>query len=371
MFQSLKDSERYIFNIPFQVKEVKKEVKSADVFDIDKEFEKAENSEAFTYVPQRQAAKKAAEHIKSGLVKPPAPAEPESDKTKKEPELIKPKKESKSETESEKQDSKPKSSSNSSTSSSSSSSGDSSSSSSSDSEDTCSKRKETTTPSEGPFSVVSQELTKRANAKDRPFLDKAAKSKAFVSSSDSSDVSRPSSPVKIQARHRPSVGRKPDESPVRPTRAKSPIRKADKKQQPERKEQRRPSRASRGRARPSDLHSRVGNADVRTGDLSDSECVDVEKVRGEDHPGKVGGFAEEKGHKPNKLRSPIWKTDKKLGDEVDLCTLEREILERKSSRESADAMSKSVFNKVAERSAPRERRNKVSPDVSKESEVSK
>lgn len=44
---------------------------TGDVFDIEKEMDKLENQEILAYVPQRQAAKKAAEHIKSGLGKAP------------------------------------------------------------------------------------------------------------------------------------------------------------------------------------------------------------------------------------------------------------------------------------------------------------
>lgn len=54
--------------------EVKEKSGSGDIFDIDKEMDKLENQEILAYVPQRQAAKKAAEHIKSGLGKAPPSA---------------------------------------------------------------------------------------------------------------------------------------------------------------------------------------------------------------------------------------------------------------------------------------------------------
>lgn len=46
-------------------KESRKEPRTNDVYDFEKEF--GDGSEILAYVPQRQAAKKAAEHIKSGL----------------------------------------------------------------------------------------------------------------------------------------------------------------------------------------------------------------------------------------------------------------------------------------------------------------
>lgn len=337
---------------------MKKEVKSTDVFDIDKEFEKVDSPEILAYVPQRQAAKKAAEHIKSGLVKPATAttAEPESDKNRKETtELVKVKKESEME---KQEESKHKSSSNSSTSSSSSSSADSSSSSSSssESEDANTKRKET--PSESPFSLDSQELTKRANAKDRPFLDKAAKSAAYVSSSESSDEVHSSAPKRRPA---PASVRKSNESPVGSPRAKSPLKKgADKKPQ-----QKRSPRATRtGRTpRTSQVCDRLGDADVGTGDLSDNRRVDVEKVQSEDHSGEMGESGEKKGHKSNRLRSPLWKTNKKL--ETELCTLEREILERKNNRENSEAKTKSGLNQlltVFDKNQSKEWHQKISTD---------
>lgn len=188
---------------------LKKEKPAVDVFDLEKELEKAavDNQDVFTYVPQRQAAKKAAQHIKSNMGKPPAPTDPEADKTKKDvPEIGKTKKEPEKPKELEKSREPEKtrelenpkeqpekreirkSSSNSSVSSTSSSSGDSSSSSSSDSE---------------PEKPEKPKTTIRSEAKDRPFLDKGSESAACSSSSESSDESRPPTPDKSKRKQPP------------------------------------------------------------------------------------------------------------------------------------------------------------------------
>ncbi|XP_063239806.1 PHD finger protein rhinoceros-like [Bacillus rossius redtenbacheri] len=90
-------------------KEIKgsKDSKSGDIFEFEKDTIEPDAQEVLAYVPQRQAAKKAAAHIKSGMVKP--VAEPDSEggkqkkdvveslKGKKEPETIKPRRDSESE----------------------------------------------------------------------------------------------------------------------------------------------------------------------------------------------------------------------------------------------------------------------------------
>lgn len=243
------------------VKEVKKESsKVADIFDIDKEMEKLDSQEILAYVPQRQAAKKAAEHIKSGLGKPVVPPPDESDKVKKEQPEVKKKEPAKV------SESKRKSSSNSSSSSSSSSSTDSSTSSSSDTDDEPTTNQQPR--SESLFSnKESRETAKRTNAsKDWPFLDKGAKSATAASSSstDSSDSSRPASPTKGQQR-----GKSPDKKST-PT-----------SQREEQTRMRGKGRSTpRGRQRPSKSGDRVGDANVRIRNLSDSQRSDAKCRKG-------------------------------------------------------------------------------------------
>ncbi|KAJ8937757.1 hypothetical protein NQ318_006620 [Aromia moschata] len=345
-----------------EVKEKKKEKesKTQDVFDIDKEVEKVDAQEVLAYVPQRQAAKKAAEHIKSGLGKPfptatePSPdpekakkesepkakKEPENKKTetKKEPEPIKPAKVS---------ESKRKSSTNSTSSSSSStsSSSDTSTSSSSDSEEEPAKPQPR---SESLFSTSPRETIKRSTAKDWPFLDKGPRPAASSGSSSSSDSSAPSSPRKPS----PPPPSKTTDSPSRaaPEQPK-PVRKSADKKQPapttKREEPPRPRGRGRGtpRGRPRTSASvsgdRVGDADVRPRDMSDGQRVGVEGEQAKGRKGKqsagdeLDSNAQKEVPKPTKLLSPIRKTDKKLKDsrEPELGNLEKEIMERKVGKE--------------------------------------
>ncbi|KAJ8877766.1 hypothetical protein PR048_022221 [Dryococelus australis] len=92
-----------------KAKEVKgsKDLKSNDIYEFEKDITEPDAQEILAYVPQRQAAKKAAAHIKSGMTKP--VPEPDSEgakqkkdvvealKGKKEPETVKSRRESESE----------------------------------------------------------------------------------------------------------------------------------------------------------------------------------------------------------------------------------------------------------------------------------
>lgn len=280
-----------------------------------------EEEEILAYVPQRQAAKKAAEHIKSGLGKPvvaeaetaptkvpplpPAAATVESVKTKKEPAKHEPN----------------KSSSNSSMSSSSSSSGDSTTSSSSDSEEDDDK---TTTISNNKKETRSEsQSTKRTTDKDWPFLDKAVKSTRSSSSSDSSDTSPSPPPPPPQP---PSTKQRTD-SPRKPTNIS--------REEPNRRKSTTSSSSprSRGRPRTTNASDRIRDTDGRPRNTSDSQSANVERISSGKSPEKKTTA------KPNKLQSPIRKTDKKLDHESpteDVVNLEKEILERKSSKESCE-----------------------------------
>jgi hypothetical protein len=331
------------------VKETKKDaVKTGDIFDIDKEMDKLDNLEILAYVPQRQAAKKAAEHIKSGLGKPVTQtvAPFDDDKTtKKEAESNSTTKQAKKEPEKPARvsESKRKSSSNSSSSSSSSSSSDTTTSSSSDSDDEPQKAQQPR--SESLFSnQQSRETAKRTNAKDWPFLDKGAKPTApSSSSSDSSDSSRAPSPA-------PKPVDKTAPPPAPPIR-KSP----DKKPAPQREEQTRirgkGRPTARGRPRPSKSGDRVGDANVRPRNMSDSQRGDVERERTKSRKGKqdeVADRGEKETGKP-KLQSPVRKTDKKLNDnnkpESEVSNLEREILERKAGKQGS-SKTKSTLDRL-------------------------
>ncbi|RZB41723.1 PHD finger protein rhinoceros [Asbolus verrucosus] len=325
--------------------------KQIDVFDIDKEMDKLENQEILAYVPQRQAAKKAAEHIKSGLGKPVVPATSISlDQTadgekKKELEGGKSKAEAKEKSEKPARvpESKRKSSSNSSSSSSSSSSSDSSTTSTSDSDDEPQKAPPPPQQprSESLFSNQSRETAKRTNAKDWPFLDKGAKPAASSSSSDTSDSSRPPSP-------KPEPPTKPDKIARKINTDKKPAAAAA--AAPQREEQARlrgKGRPARGRSRPSKSSDRVGDANVRTRDLSDSQRGDVERERAKPRKGKpdeVADRAEKETPKSGKLQSPVRKTDKKL-NETEVSNLEKEILERKAGKQGS-SKTKSTLDRL-------------------------
>lgn len=339
--------------------------KQADIFDIDKELESAE---ILAYVPQRQAAKKAAEHIKSGLGKPVPPTlatEPtsESEKSKKEIEIgSKTKKDAegrgkvepeKSERPAKVPETKRKSSSNSSSSSSTSSSSDSSTSSSSDSDDDTSKQKTVSAQprSESHFSSQNREGAKRTKAKDWPFLDKAAKTAASSSSSDSSSSSRSPSPRKPTTPPQSKIESKQIEQTSDKISRKSP----EKKQQPttQREEQARvrgKGRPTRGRPRTSKSGDRIGSSDVRFGDLFDSECSYVEREQTKSRrsePDEVADSIPKEITKSSRLQSPIRKTDKKLNDKVEseISNLEKEILERKAGKQGS-SKTKSTLDRL-------------------------
>lgn len=324
-------------------KEMKKETKpTVDVFNLEKDAGDAQ--EILAYVPQRQAAKKAAEHIKSGLGKP-AVAETDATTTinknlettklakKPEPETIN------------------KSSSNSSMSSSSSTSGDSSSSSSSDSEDEKQKSKEARSES----LIPTKEPAKRTTSvKDWPFLDKAVKSTRYSSSSDSSDASRSTSPIKQKP-----VQKRTDSTP--PERRTSQTGRSPDKKRDESNKRKTTTAAARPRGRPrtTNASDRIRDTDGRPRNTSDSQRSHVERERT-----KKSESPEKKSVKPNKLQSPIRKTDKKLDEEVDdVVNLEKEILERKSNKESGDM-------KVKEKSSHKREEERVTEKV-KESPVKK
>ncbi|CAH0546641.1 unnamed protein product [Brassicogethes aeneus] len=355
------------------VKEHKKETKSqADIFDIEKEIEKVDSPEILAYVPQRQAAKKAAEHIKSGLGSKPAAAvestAADNDKVKKDQDTSK----SNSKGNNKKEVAEPekpakvpeqkrKSSSNSSSSSSSSSSTDSSTSSSSESDDEPEKASTTTTKtvqqprSESPFSSLSRETTKRSNVKDWPFLDKGSKPAASSSSSDSSDSSRASSPkrksspsptppqpqpARVQETTKPGSAKSPDKKSL-PVKREEP--KKSQQQPAKREEQPR----GRGRGRPprgrgtrtSDAGDRLGNADVGLGNLSDGQRVDVEREH-QRVPSRKGKLdkPEKESTESSKLLSPVRKTDKKLKSNAAVTIPEKEMSDKKGSKDRKSSM---------------------------------
>lgn len=288
------------------------------------------NEELLAFVPQRQAAKKAAEHIKSGLggskststttetsqtTEPPPKKDPP--KTQPPPAKIQ-------------QDNKRKSSTHSSSTSSSSSSSSSDTSSSSDSEET---------PAPPPRSESRDESAKRSsNAKDWPFLDKGARSAASSSStsdsSGSSDDSTPSKPV---------ANRKPVTTPNKKSPAtgspKKPhkivdatdARKNDKKLSPTKREE--PARRGRGRPPRTRVQSgdRVRDVNVRPGDLPNDQRVSVEREQPETAPAADVPHSDIKKTDAAGVQSPIGKTDEDVKQpEPDL---EKEIRERKASKE--------------------------------------
>nr|XP_023014025.1 PHD finger protein rhinoceros [Leptinotarsa decemlineata] len=355
-----------------EIKEKKKESKQLpDVPEIDKEADKTETQELFAYVPQRQAAKKAAEHIKSGLGKPTNPsAEPplqETEKMKKDVD-IKIKKDGdqkKGELKKESEPAKPakeienkrKSStaSTSSSSSSSSTSSDSSSSSSSESEEEPVKAQPR---SESP--PLAREPTKRRTSKDWPFLDKGPRSAATSGSSSSSDSSAPSSPRKPSPP--PSLPKADSPSRAATEPSTKPVRKSnDKKQSPptdkreEQSKSRGRGRAPRGRPCASNSSDRVGDADVRPRDMSDGQRVSMETERGRGRSqrqasrDKMDNTVIEKETSESKLLSPVRKTDKKLKDskETEVNNLDKEVLERKTVKDGCvRTKSSSTFDRL-------------------------
>lgn len=367
-------------------KEVRKESKPhGDIFDLDKEMDKVDSQEILAYVPQRQAAKKAAEHIKSGLGKPVANTDVsgDGDKSKKDAEpppkfkrdnVDGPRTTLKKEPEPDKvekekppakvSENKRKSSSASSSSSSSSSSSDSSSSSSSESDEEPTA-KAAPTRSESP-----REATKRSTAKDWPFLDKGTRPAASSSSSDSSDSSAASSPRRKSASPQPQPKAEPARAPeVKQPATKSHTKSPDKKQpasSPVKREEHQQPRA-RGRGRPprgrprapSNTGGRIGDANVRSGDMSDGQ-----RVSGSPRKGKLtaGDDPPEKETAPataaappaaatdsRKLLSPIRKTDQKLKEEERLSAvsiIEKEILERKAAGKEKSSKARFTLDKL-------------------------
>lgn len=249
-----------------------------DIFDIEKELD--ENLEILSYVPQRQAAKKAAEHIKSGLGKPqndvalPAPPPEKKDETKYKKAVV------------IEQESKRKSSSTSTSSSSSSSSSSTSTSSSESEAEGAARSKSNQQPrSESLFSSPPREQAKRTSAKDWPFLDKGTRSE----STESSDSSRPATP-------------------------KSSVERLPKREEPGR-------RPTKGRTRPPD-----GDASVRSRSQSDRPPKAGRKGK----PDEVAASPTEEVAKPDDVRAE----DRQKEPEPEIGLLEREILERKADRET-------------------------------------
>lgn len=341
--------------------------------------DKIDTAELLAYVPQRQAAKKAAEHIKSGLGKPVVPSDimtsNETDKIKKDNENsnrskkdidARPKKEPEIEKPAKITETKRKSSSVSSSSSSSSSSTGSSSSSSSSSDDDDDEVEEQKSQSESLFSISNRCQVKQANVQDRPFLDK--ESKSTTSSSSTSDSSN-STPFSVSQQHQPvAPTQSQTHSSPRPVeakksdRSKSPRKSTDKKLSsppPDREESKVKARSSRGRPRSSNS-SEVGNISVRPGDLPSSKSSLVEKEGTKNRKRKQSITDEtasyeppEKSSRSSDLLSPLREKDKKLSEspgrnihsEPDKTTvnLEREILERKASK---DTKTKSTLDRL-------------------------
>lgn len=302
-----------------------------------------DNQELLAFVPQRQAAKKAAEHIKSGLGgSKSASTTTETSQTtepapKKDPPKTQPPPPAKIQ-----QDNKRKSSTHSSSTSSSSSSSSSDTSSSSDSEET---------PAPQPRSESRDESAKRSsNAKDWPFLDKGARSAASSSStSDSSGSSDDSSPSKPVANRKPvttpnkkspATG-KPVASPKKPQKIvdAADARKDDKKLSaiaPTKREE--PARRGRGRPPRTRVQSgdRLRDVNVRPGDLPNDQRVSVEREQPEVKRVDVAPPADVPHSDIKKtdgagVQSPIGKTDEDVKPpEPDL---EQEIRERKASKE--------------------------------------
>ncbi|XP_017781095.1 PREDICTED: PHD finger protein rhinoceros isoform X1 [Nicrophorus vespilloides] len=381
----------------------KKESKKEDVFDIEKEIDKNEQ-DILAYVPQRQAAKKAAEHIKSGMGKPnpaeQAPPAASEEKTKKDPLEEKKKEIFKKEVEVKSKEpqeiikpakvveSKRKSSSNSSTSSSSSSSSDSSSSSSSDSEDESPAKKE-----QSECSVSPREQTKRTGTKDWPFLDKAAESAASSSSSDSSDSSRPPSPKRKSAEQKEPPRPPPKQlaKPTQPTTVSTPSHKPGRKSSTEKKSiaaiereehsrGRGKARSSRGRPRSvANVGDRIRDVDVGSGDIAERQASPERNApisnnqksrKGKsDEMDTISSEPKEKSRfTAEKLFSPVRKTDKKLMEaiEVDaIGNLEKEILERKAA---SNKTNKSKLNKLfssPERKSDKSNKNRSSEKMNR------
>lgn len=313
-----------------EIAEVKKPTKVVES-PVKEKKDKGDGQEILSYVPQRQAARKAAEHIKSGLGKAPI-NEPtaDSEKSKKESENIK----GEVETENQKEkEVKRKLSSDGSRSSSSVSSSGSSSSCSSDSEKDVKKSKSSDSEreqrtksfeshkesriskSKGLFSP--HESTERTSCEDWPFLDKAAKSPISTSSSDSNNSnhlhsfskhiqtkqSRIPSPTKEDTRKHffpEDVESKPTKKPMS-ERKESPCNR---------------KRASRDYSQSSDSGHRIGDADVRTGAVSDSRSSTLGESRynRKEKSNENKKLLETKHTESNIVLSPIRKSPKKISD---------------------------------------------------------
>ncbi|XP_066153594.1 PHD finger protein rhinoceros [Euwallacea fornicatus] len=403
----IKVEEKEKKEVKVKVKKSPKELENKESLDKRKESSKVEqpskegDSDLLAFVPQRQAAKKAAEHIKSGLGKSVPPtnetdsinkteikttkkdiiADVQSKSTKKD------ESESSSKSPAKIPESKRKSSthsaqSSSTSSSSSGSSSDSGSSSSSDSEE----EPENDKVKEKPRSESRDEATKRSSdAKDWPFLDKGARTAASSSSSsESSDSSGASTPPPPARKSSPVASRKPSTSPNKkcpaarktspaPARRASVIRnkspainrttqpvsptKTSKKSTPKREELARRGRgkAARGRPpRPAPYGDRVGDAHVRPGDLSGDKRVGVERrVSKEERDGKLDSpytANKETRDRPGGILSPVSKAEKKLKENVLEPTeidLEKEIRERKADKEKESrTKTKSTLEKL-------------------------
>lgn len=305
-----------------KVKESKgKEVpKSPDLFDLEKEVEK--ETEVIAYVPQRQAAKKAAEHIKSGLIKPGVVPEVEIQPVKpKEPEVkppIKKEMEIIKTTKPEiKVDKKVKAKEVSSTSSSSScSSSDTTTSSSSESE--------------------SDSVSKSNVAKDWPFLDKVTKPVATITpSSDTSSSSSESDTEKLVTTNKVPTKSieltndkklKTEHKPIEPKPEKVESKpKIELPPSPTIVEGEESSRKRTRSKRSSNTSDKIGDVSTRTRDITPSKLEskssperikkdisksDIRKRKSLDVKDRTN--VEKTSIKSNQLCSPIRKTDKKV-----------------------------------------------------------
>ena len=365
-----------------EVKEVKENMKKDiknDLLDADKEIEKSENAELLAIVPQRQAAKKASETIKSHCKPVTVDISNDSEKNKngdtskcKKFDVDVKKKEEKEDKVAKVTEIKRKSSTNSSTSSSSTSSTDSSNSTSSSSETEDDDRLKPQSESLFLPHDPRESTNKRSSSRDWPFLVKDTKSLASSSSSDSSDTSRSSSSDSATTNKKVETSSSniaKQESPPQPL---SPIKRShtvkpfvqkvsDNKKQPptpiEREElatkARGKGRRNRGRPRASNASDRFRDIDGRPGDIVDSKRSHVEGDGQAPRKGKLDYVGttpstEKESSKHLKRPSPIRKADKKLNkfEEPNLGNLEKEILERKAEREGSNNKSKSTLDRL-------------------------
>lgn len=290
--------------------EPKKLAKATENPTSQKKLEKSTNPEIFTYVPQRQAAKKAAEHIKSGLGKTTtAEATNDLEKAKKEPESIKDEIESVNFKEKNVEIDK-KLSSDDSRSSSSASSSSSSSTSSSDSE-------KETQKTEFKNTISPYNRTERTVCDDWPFLDKAAKSPTSNSSSDTNNSYRQDESLKhIQNRKsRSPTPQNQKENSGKYFFLETSENSPHKKPSSERKESAcNRKRANRDNTQPSDSSDWIGNANVRLGTLSNSKSNIMEVRNSRKEPSNESKKVETKNSNVG-LLSPVRKTSKKVNED--------------------------------------------------------